>query len=346
MCFSEEWMLKGNFSCGKRAFTLVELLVVIAIIGVLVGLLLPAMQAAREAARRMSCANNLRQIGLATHNYASAFNRLPPGGVVLKTGVSDSWSVQARLLAYMEQSNLQNLIDWNLPYSQQAVVASTRVPVYLCPSEPNDRRRSDPQPTDPSFAHYPLNYAVNVGEWLVFDPRSGSGGTGIMFPNSRTNLATIVDGTSNTIAFSEVKAWAPYLRDSGMPTSAGVSPPNSVSQVLAFGGEFKSESGHTEWVDFRVHQTGFTTTFSPNHKVIYHHSNTPFDVDFNSRREGKTITHPTYAVVTSRSHHSGGIQCGLADGSTHFISDSIELQVWRALGTRNGGEVVASLLAN
>jgi prepilin-type N-terminal cleavage/methylation domain-containing protein len=320
-------------------FTLVELLVVIAIIGVLVGLLLPAVQTAREAARRISCANNLRQLGLATHNYLSAFHRLPPGGVLTSQGIGDSWSVQSRLLAFVEQSDLQNKIDWHRSYREQGSLARIRISVFICPSEPNDRLRSDPQPADPNFAFYPLNYGINVGQWLVYDPLSRTGGTGIVFPNSRTSLSSITDGSSNTLAFAEVKAWAAYFRDSGRPSGANASVPITPAEVLSYGGDLRTDSGHTEWVDFRVHQTGFTTAFGPNTKTSYSHGRTNYDVDFNSSREGRHQTLPTYAAVTSRSHHQSGVQTCYADGSTHFLSNSIDLKSWWALGTRSGGEV-------
>ncbi|MBU6173083.1 MAG: DUF1559 domain-containing protein [Planctomycetes bacterium] len=325
---------------SRYAFTLVELLVVLAVIGILVGLLMPAIQAAREAARRMSCSNNLRQMGIALHNYESAFGRLPPGGVVNRTGVSDSWSFHARLLPFIEQAQLQNLIDWNLPYAMQSQVASTRVPIFLCPSDPNDRRRLDPQPSDPTFAHHPLCYGVNMGEWFVFDPRSNLGGTGLVFPNSRTSISSVLDGTSGTLSFSEVKAWAPYLRDGGTPSLSNVPAPNSPASIAALGGNFKQDSGHTEWVDFRSHQTGFTTTLTPNTLMIFPYGGKNYDVDFNSSREGKTSTLPTYAAITSRSYHVGGVQSGFVDGSVHFIANSIDFMTWRALGTRNGSEVV------
>lgn len=115
-------------------FTLVELLVVIAIIGILVGLLLPAVQAARESARRMSCQNNLKQLGLALHNHESVRKQLPPLGDYQSNGVAVYWSMQTRLLPYAEQANLQNLIDYSRPISQQPHVAKARVPFLICPA--------------------------------------------------------------------------------------------------------------------------------------------------------------------------------------------------------------------
>ena len=117
--------------------------------------------------------------------------------------------------------------------------------------------------------------------------------------------------------------------------------PADPSVVVGLGGNFKQNSGHTEWVDSRVHQTGFTTTFVPNTKMRYEANGIVYDVDFNSSREGKTITQPTYAVINTRSYHTGGVNSGLADGSVHFMSENIDLQVWRGLGTRDGGEVVS-----
>ncbi|MCC6509483.1 MAG: DUF1559 domain-containing protein [Pirellulaceae bacterium] len=326
-----------------RGFTLVELLVVIAIIGVLVSLLLPAVQAAREAARRMSCSNNVKQMGLALHNYHDTFRRLPPASIHSRTQTSDSWSVQARLLPQLEQANLQRLINWDLTYAQQGSVARTRVPTYLCPSDSNDRGRPDPLPSDPNFGHYPLCYGVNMGEWFIFDPRTGNGGTGLVYPNSRLDLAGVIDGTSNTLAFAEVKAFTPYIRDVGSPSTLGMASPATSMAVAALGGSFKADSGHTEWVDGRIHQTGLTTTFTPNTLTPYTSSGRVYDVDFNSAREGKSITLPTYASVTSRSYHTGGVQIGRVDGSVQFISQSVDLLTWRALGTRGAGEVIQAL---
>ena len=319
----------------RSAFTLVELLVVIAIIGILVGLLLPAVQAAREAARRMQCSNNLRQIGLALHNHESAKKHLPPLGDYLEAGNTVYWSVQTRLLPFMEQANLQTLIDFKRPISAQPTVAKFRVPYLLCPSEPNDRERPD----GPTFTHYPLNYGANAGLWLMYAPIRDRG-TGVFLMNRPTKLGEITDGTSNTLGMAEVKAFTPYLRDSGSPMSLVEPTPHLPSDVATYGGEFKVDSGHTEWVDARVHQTGFTTTFAPNTRVPYENAGKVYDIDFNSMREGRSNSFPTYAVVTSRSHHVGGVNVLLMDGSVHFVGNSMDRATWQALGSRAGGEVV------
>lgn len=319
---------------NRCAFTLVELLVVIAMIGILVGLLLPAVQSAREAARRMQCSNNLRQIGLALHNHESALKRFPPLGDYNAAGSQVYWSFHARLLPYCEQASLHRLIDFRLPISQQPQVAKVRVPYLLCPSEPNDRERPD----SPTFTHYPLNYAGNVGLWHIFQPPVGQS-SGVFQVNKSTSISEIADGLSNTVGVSEVKAFTPYLRDGGNPSGV-VAAPIAPSDLASFGGEFKADSGHTEWVDARVHQTGFTTTFPPNTKCPYVVGDITHDIDFNSMREGRSTVIPTYAVVTSRSHHAGMVQVFIMDGSTRNVSSSIELAIWRALGTRIGGEII------
>ena len=328
---------RRNSPWWKNAgFTLVELLVVIAIIGVLVALLLPAVQAARGAARRMSCSNNLKQIGLAMHSYHDTFRALPPSAAIPRGMAFDPWSAQARLLAFLEQANLENFIDWNLNYKAQPLVPQTRVPTYLCPSEISDRERETS-----SLTHYPLNYCINLGTWFVFDPTTQQGGNGISSPNGSIRMANVVDGTSNTLAFAEVKAYTPYLRDSGNPAGANAPIPNSPADVLALGGNFKTNSGHTEWVDGRAHQTGFTGTFPPNTAVAFASGGKTYDVDFNSSREGKTTDQRTYAAVTARSYHSGGVQVVLTDGSARFVADTIDIVLWRALATRDGREVIS-----
>ncbi|MBC8351776.1 MAG: DUF1559 domain-containing protein [Planctomycetes bacterium] len=322
----------------RKAFTLVELLVVIAIIGILVALLLPAVQAAREAARRMSCGNNLKQIGLALHNYHDTYKAFPPSALLPNGVVADSFSPQARLLAFLEQENLQDLIDWNVSYASQPVVTQQRVATYICPSDIGDRERPDG-----ALTHYPLTYGINFGTWFVYDPTTRQGGNGIAYPNGRVNFASVTDGTSNTLAFGEVKAWTPYLRDGANPNGLGITIPATPGDVVAFGGNFKTNSGHTEWVDGRAHQTGFTGTFPPNTEFLYTSGGQDYDVDFNSSREGKTTNQTTYAVVTSRSYHPGGAQVGLVDGSVRFASETVDLSVWRGYATRDRGEALGDL---
>ena len=133
-----------------------------------------------------------------------------------------------------------------------------------------------------------------------------------------------------------MKAWQPYLRDGGV---APVVPPTDPAAVGPLGGDFKTNSGHTEWVDGYTHQTGFTTTFPPNTKVPYT-SGTLYDIDFTSSREARTPTRATYAAVTSRSYHTGGVNALRMDGGVSFIRDGLSPLTWRALGTPAGGEVV------
>ncbi len=341
----------------KRGFTLIELLVVIAIIGILVALLLPAVQMVREAARRMSCANNLRQIALATHNYESSFRRLPPSSLFPTIDATGSplapdvprspWSAQVLILPFIEQVNLASEIDFNFGYREHPQVAingemediaSFRIPTYLCPSEPNDRAR-----VTASIVHYPINYGWNAGPWFIYDPNTRTGGQGAKVTNESTRMASFVDGTSQTLMYSEVKAYNPYLRNANL--AAPLTTPDSWEDVVGLGGNLLVNSGHTEWVDGRVHQAGFTATFVPNTKVLFTAGDGQvYDVDWTNRQEGiggLTDTIATYAAITSRSYHAGGVNSAMMDGSARFTSDSIDLIVWRSLSTRDGGEFIS-----
>jgi prepilin-type N-terminal cleavage/methylation domain-containing protein len=333
----------------RYAFTLIELLVVIAIIAILIGLLLPAVQKVREAASRLKCQNNLKQIGLACHNYESSNSCFPPASTFIRTTPGFlSYGVHAYLLPFVEQDNLRNLINLDLPYNASTNIpaAKVKIPIYVCPSEVNDRER-----LDGPITHYPLSYGANVGTWLVFDPISGESGTGafpVRFRSSSSETiarghttAAFSDGLSNTIGFAEVKTYNPYLRDGGTPNVANASIPNNPADVVSLGGSFKLDSGHTEWVDGYVHQTGFTTLFSPNTKVLYSSGGKDHDIDFTSFRESKDLTKRTYAAVTSRSYHTNLVNVLNMDGSVRSINSSISLATWRALGTRAGGEVPA-----
>ncbi len=319
-------------------FTLVELLVVVAIIGVLVGLLLPAIQSAREAARRTQCLNNLKQAALALQNYEAAKKTFPPFAELPRTVTFQPVSAQARILAYIEQEAIARRINFDAtaPFTANPDLAKTRIATFMCPSEDNDRERQTP-----TLVYYPLNYCLNEGTWFIYDPVSDEAGDGAFAPNRSFRASDMSDGLSNTLAWSEAKAYQPNLWDSSQPATVGVAPPATVAEVAAFFGGTFDFNGHTEWVEGDVHETGFTTTFTPNANVAYTDGAGTYSVDFTSMRDGESTTLPTYAAVTARSYHPGAVNAAMMDGSVRAVSDSVDLAVWRAAGTRAGDETQA-----
>lgn len=336
----------------RAGFTLVELLVVIAIIGVLIALLLPAVQAAREAARRMSCQNNCKQLALAMHNFESTHKKFPPSmlapiGSTFTTN-NGSWSIHGRILSFIEQESAGSLINLEVAYDDPSNlntgVPRMRIATFICPTEANDTVRLK---NGVPYV-YPHNYGFNFGTWFVFNPTNGQQGDGAFHPNGRVTPGGIPDGLSNTLMVAEVKAFTPYARNMGSDPPA--TPPMTAAEVAALidaapdkkmGASTNDNTGHTEWPDGRVHHSGFTTVMTPNTKVIVNYNGMLFDADFNSRQEGSSATVSTYAAITSRSYHSGGIvNVALMDGSVRSISKTIDLVTWRAMGTRMGGEVV------
>ena len=328
----------SHYAAQRIGFTLVELLVVIAIIGTLIALLLPAVQAARAAARRSSCASSMRQMALAMLNFESAQGKFPPSWAATVDGMAhngDGWSAQAQVLPYLEESGLYDNADFKKTYNGQGLsgglqaLSATRVAPLLCPSEPGDRVRIEAGVAK----HYPLNYAVNAGVWFVYDPVTRRGGEGAFYPNSRLRSGDFSDGLSKTVAWAEVKAWTAYYRNAALSNPALP----TAAEVCGLKGDFKKDSGHTEWVDGRVHQTGVTAVFTPNTRVICN----GLDVDWNNQQEGKSTTVATYAAVTARSYHEQGVNVAMMDGSVRFITDGIDVNTWRAAFTRNGAEYVS-----
>jgi prepilin-type N-terminal cleavage/methylation domain-containing protein/prepilin-type processing-associated H-X9-DG protein len=341
---SEATMKKNQNRQQRAAFTLVELLVVIAIVGILVALLLPAIQAARAAARRSQCINNLKQLALAVLNYESSKKHLPPSVEInSKTMVgtaNGAWGVHGHILPYVEEGSLRDLVNINLAWDFQTAINNVRIPIFSCPSDGPAAEVRDPG--GGKVLLFSTTYGFNLGTWFVYDPATNTGGDGAFFPNSFLRLAKIADGTSKTLMASEVKAWTHYTRNGG-PSSTTI--PNTIAAaeaIVASGAEYKN-TGHTEWPDGRVHHTGFTATLPPNTFVKYVKGTETLDADFNSWQEGKdgTSGKPTYAIVTSRSYHSGSVNAALLDGSVQSINNDIDMSTWRAKATRAGNETVS-----
>jgi prepilin-type N-terminal cleavage/methylation domain-containing protein len=315
----------------RRGFTLVELLVVIAIIGILVGLLLPAVQAAREAARRMQCGNNIKQLGLAALNYESAFKRLPAGRTE-----NTNFSTFAAILPFMEQNPTYNLIDFAVSpnHVNNMVPRGVQIPTFLCPS---DRIQ-----IIPVVGWAGTNYRTNQGATILNSlPSTVAGGpnfgmpepNGPMIPGRYRSLGSITDGMSNTAMISEhglgdfsnaISTFTDTFRPGTYPNTLD----EAVQQCNAINTADLSLQGNSNvgapWLSGGHSSSNYFHVAPPN---------------------GRSCMFPPQRIATSaKSYHTGGVQVGRCDGSVGFVSQNINLDVWRAFGSINGGETLTGEL--
>jgi prepilin-type N-terminal cleavage/methylation domain-containing protein/prepilin-type processing-associated H-X9-DG protein len=355
----------------KRGFTLIELLVVIAIIAVLIALLLPAVQAAREAARRAQCVNNLKQIGLAIHNYHSVNDGLPPGGQSFSGGDGggrpalgwvqgpQNFSMKSRLLPYMEQQPLYNTINFMLtaspwiptPNSASAPVidgtwtnstaALTKIIAFICPSDSNDSGLNNGGGNQPPQGKN-VSYANNLGlnrynnNWAMNGP-SYMQGNDCCYTRP-LSFASITDGTSNTVMFSE------WVKGKGFNVSGGL---NSVYQngpgVTAV---TMGTMGNP--ANFALAQLCQNTPFNSGNTWDYKgeawiseesgRGGGYFHIQTPNRKSCNCCGHDT--IVGASSYHSGGVNVVMLDGSVRFIKDTVNYIAWYALSSIDWGETI------
>jgi prepilin-type N-terminal cleavage/methylation domain-containing protein len=309
---------------SRRGFTLVELLVVIAIIGILVGLLLPAVQAAREAARRMQCSNNLKQIGLALHNYNSTYSSMPAGSNGLPNAAGTNfnghgWTWHASILPFIEQGTLYNAIqgadgmgnergDQNT--GKPLVVRDTTLSIFLCPSQPDVRTGSQKNGYQPS--NYNGNMGTRIGNGndncictgiatltdMRTKPWGCMNGNGVFYVQSRTKFGDVTDGLSNTIFVSEVP-------DSGGDAMGGFNAGCDRRVMFSNGAD---SNPPTEMSEYLIGAEG----------------NDPINGG---------------SEEAAGSWHVGGAQFAMGDGSVQFLSENMDMATYQALSTRAGGEV-------
>ncbi len=356
---------------SRRGFTLIELLVVISIIAVLISLLLPAVQSAREAARRAQCVNNLKQIGLAVHNYYSANDSFPPGRMSpflgnFAGGPGDCWqggiAVHMFIAPFMEQGNMFNAFNFatsrvrvppsgppNCPQNMTVVLIKSNA--FICPSE---SQRQDLYP----WNNYRYSLGVTICQstawfdsgatqnpWTTNCRNEVLGGQGGMFREENvTTAANCIDGLSNTIIFSER-----HLGDMTLPElhkgdvrrgPAQRDPALTTAQLVA---ECQNNGATVTSHNSDYGVGAGSITYSSMHHTMYNHLFTPNSPLLDCNSGQSFIDSPNESgTVTARSYHPGGVNTLAGDGSVKFIKSSVNIRVWQALGTIAGGEVISA----
>jgi prepilin-type N-terminal cleavage/methylation domain-containing protein/prepilin-type processing-associated H-X9-DG protein len=332
---------------ARSGFTLIELLVVIAIIAVLIGLLLPAVQSAREATRRAQCTNNLKQLGLAAHNYHSTNDSFAPAIFSFSLTNSGYWGQTARILPYLEQGNVANSLNFSLSVIDptNATVVTTKVLTFLCPSDFD--RMSDSSNSNDASTFGRLNYRANggndTGAMNATVTTETNNGTFVSYKT--ISIAAITDGSSNTALYSESVLGDGNDNQVSIPGDwFNTSPPTTgrldvystckaLNPTALVGlGQQDSYAGRT-WATGLYQATRYNHLMPPNGAscvVLGSYATT-----IAAAQLGPTAT-------TASSRHPGGVNLLLADGSVRFIKNTLDINTWWALGSKGGGEIISA----